>query len=232
MYLDQRSERKRRRKGISKEKQYSQGTGGGPPLPPPEEIEKTTEEKIYEIITPVAIQGNQDVLESEIIFEESSELAETEQTFESNEIDFMDIQEVDATQDDVTENIENPILYHDYTKLPPEISRPDKIFRAKKEEIQGKVVKRYTKSARLTDFLRNNKKFLDISQKGIVSTNSFRERKLKLLEKHYETESNYYQKKIEAFEKREKFHQKQITVLTEISNAVNKISAATFSSKK
>ncbi|CAG9768463.1 unnamed protein product [Ceutorhynchus assimilis] len=29
---------------ISKEKQYSQGTGGGPPLPPPEEIEKTTEE--------------------------------------------------------------------------------------------------------------------------------------------------------------------------------------------
>lgn len=55
-------------------------------MPPPEDIEKTTDEKIFEIITPVAIQGNQDVPESEIIFEdifiENSELAE--QTNKSN----------------------------------------------------------------------------------------------------------------------------------------------------
>ena len=39
-------------------------------MPPPEGAQKTTDEKICEIITPVAMMGNKDVPESEIIFED------------------------------------------------------------------------------------------------------------------------------------------------------------------
>lgn len=56
---------------MSKEKKYMNGTGGGPPMtPPPPELDKTMDEKIIEILTPVAVEGNIEVPDA-FIFEEN-----------------------------------------------------------------------------------------------------------------------------------------------------------------
>lgn len=72
----------------------------------------------------------------------------------------------------------------------------DNITIEKRKAIISK--KKYTKSSRLRDSIRNNNKFLTISQKGITATERYRERKLELLERHYEKKHECYQNNLEA----------------------------------
>ncbi|CAH0560419.1 unnamed protein product [Brassicogethes aeneus] len=140
------------------------------------------------------------------------------QTTESNEnYNPMEIEKGHA--DEIREDMQDPRLDHIYQV---QNSKPGTSGPTKKGEVKG-LKKRYTKSARLTDSIKNNKKFLEISQKGIVSTDTYRETKLQLLKKHYETKANYYQQKIEALKSKENCNERIINILTNISNAVNKI---------
>lgn len=84
-FVDMDGYKKNVKSKISKEKKYCQGTGGGPPLSPPHganDMDKTIDEKIFEIITPVAIQGNKEVAESQATFEFEDVLMESTIEFE------------------------------------------------------------------------------------------------------------------------------------------------------
>ncbi|CAG9770092.1 unnamed protein product [Ceutorhynchus assimilis] len=132
----------------SKEKQHIYGTGGGPPLPPTlEDVDKTTDEKIFEIITPVAFEGNRDVPEPQIVFEEFLIPAPADKNtaaIDTNNV--MDTE--DATRNAVAINTN-----HETT---PSRSTG--------------TSKKVTKSGQIGASLRNNQNFLAISEKGIDST--------------------------------------------------------------
>lgn len=143
----------------------------------------------------------------------------------------MDILDVNVNKNDITceiiEDIQSPTLVdHNYFS-PLSTSKPGKTDgKAFKEENKKTIKKRYTKSARLTDSIKNNKSFLEISQKGILSTDAYREKKLKLLSKHYENQANYWQKKIEASERRENYREDKLKILTKISSTLNNITSS------
>lgn len=141
----------------------------------------------------------------------------------------MDIRDVNVMQDKITceimEDIQSPKLDHNYFS-PLSISKPGTTDgKAKNEENKEPTKKSYTKSARLTDSIKNNKRFLEISQKGILSTDAYREKKLQLIRKHYETKANYWQKKIEASERKENYREEKLKILTEISSALHNITS-------
>uniref|UniRef100_A0A1Y1LE05 Regulatory protein zeste n=1 Tax=Photinus pyralis TaxID=7054 RepID=A0A1Y1LE05_PHOPY len=211
----------------TKEQRYSQGTGGGPPLSPPDPEtcdDKSIDDKILEIITPVAIEGNEDVPEPDIIFDtiisgRSSETTELPAHSSTVIEESMEILQKNAMPDEVGEDI---MLHHDYSLSLPSTSKADPVpVSAKKQPMKG-MKNRYTKSARLADSISNNKKFLAISQKGILSTELYREKKLEVMKKHCENKANYYKQKIDASEKH---HQENFKVLSEISNSLIKMSS-------
>lgn len=74
---------------------------------------------------------------------------------------------------------------------------------------KGHTRTKYTKSARLTDSIKNNKKFLDLSQNSISCTSSYRKSKLELIQKHYETKGSYYKSKLEALQKKDQYYEKK-----------------------
>lgn len=129
-----------------------------------------------------------------------------------------------SIENEETEGIDVGIA-HDHTDYTSPLPKANLSGKAKKEEIKGNMTprKRYTKSAKLVDSIRNNKKFLEISQKGINSTNSYRGKKLELVIKQNEIKENYYKKKLEA---QEEYYKKKIEILKEMSNSLDKIAAA------
>ncbi|KAK4874372.1 hypothetical protein RN001_013732 [Aquatica leii] len=158
--------RKNVKNKVSKEKKFRNGTGGGPPMPPPTtESDKTIDEKIFEILTPVAVEGNLDVPDPFVISEDI--------TWDINKEQLDDLHTASEVKATVLANKGN--IEHNITK------------------------KRYTKSSRLRDSVKNNEKFLMISKQGISSTQDYRQRKLQILQNHYDKKHEYYQEKLQIF---------------------------------
>ncbi|CAG9764637.1 unnamed protein product [Ceutorhynchus assimilis] len=70
--------------------------------------------------------------------------------------------------------------------------------------------KRTNKTMRLTESIKNNKRFLQVTEEGMKQTNNYQEEKLKLLKSYYEQKINIENKKVK--------------VLGDISNGIDNIS--------
>ncbi|XP_030757975.1 uncharacterized protein LOC115883716 [Sitophilus oryzae] len=149
--------------------------------PPPPALNKTTDEEILEILTPIAVEGNEVpdsfFLNDDVIFHIIEE-KENESNIEIIDEDSME--PVAATS---TPKKERKITLHIAENTVPKNSR-----------------KKSVNSSRLSHSLRNNEKFLMISQQGMSATEKYQKKKLQLLEEHFKIKQEYYEKQIKVIE--------------------------------
>ncbi|KAK4884623.1 hypothetical protein RN001_000894 [Aquatica leii] len=186
---------------VSKEKKFRNGTGGGPPMPPPTtESDKTIDEKIFEILTPVAVEGNLDVPDPFVISEDITWDINKETTKDMNDNEDMDIDHDYAVKNTSGIPIKKINLQPQCDDLHTASEVKATVLKTNKENIEHNTTKkRYTKSLRLSDSVKNNEKFLMISKQGISSTQDYRQRKLQILQNHYDKKHEYYQEKLKIF---------------------------------
>ncbi|XP_030766323.1 uncharacterized protein LOC115890285 [Sitophilus oryzae] len=174
--------RKNVKNKASKEKQYRNGTGGGPPMPPPPpELDKTTDEKFLEILTPIAVEGN-----------------EVPDSFFLNVdviLHIIEEKENESNIEIIDENSMEPVA----ATLTPKKKEKNYPAHCRKHCIK-KFKKKSVNSSRLSHSLRNNEKFLMISQQGMSATEKYQKKKLQLLEERFKIKQEYYEKKIKVIE--------------------------------
>ncbi|CAH1977884.1 unnamed protein product [Acanthoscelides obtectus] len=161
---------------LADRKKYQSGTGGG--LPP--RHFDNVEDKIMEQITPVCVTGNENVPDPFVLEEMPHKLdydycgdleEDTDMAIEVGQADVAstELKDINASQATSLESL-NPVL-----NTGTSVKRPHK---------------RVNKTMRLTESIKNNKRFLQLTEESMKSTKNYQTEKLKILKSYYETKPN------------------------------------------
>ncbi|XP_023311511.1 uncharacterized protein LOC111692042 [Anoplophora glabripennis] len=186
----------------SQKRKYMQGTGGGPPSSPPSKTKSNIDEKILSIINPTSITGNDNVTVSEVQFDVIEPLDESV-VFDGRTV--MTETEETVQNSDKFDNLMDQD--HVYCSIPGTSQQPSTA------EIQvenqnsstflstpGFKRKRFTKTARLTESMKNNDMLLKINKENLESHKIYREKKIEILLCDSKKRETYWKKKLMILE--------------------------------
>ncbi|XP_031335001.1 uncharacterized protein LOC116178458 [Photinus pyralis] len=157
---------------LSRARNYAAGTGGGPPLP---EIDTSTDSKILEILSPVCVTGDKDIVESQVILDD----------------------EMHPVMDVDMENkyIEVPSVTIDVPCASTSTAN-DVPTCTPVHERNTPRMKKSSKSARLHSSIANHDKLLKLNQEKLAMESDYKKRKLEILEQMMKDKRSYQEKKI------------------------------------